>query len=416
MALHFCDAFWGVHFTDQSGYEAILQRLQDGRHMCKDVEDLLKMRAMAEEKHGRELVTIARKAEGQTEIGTLKASFDKMKAEIEKTGNLHIQLSERIREEVKKIEAFREHQREQKKKLEEIIEKLQKPKMLLHKKTVESKRLYEQRCKEADEAEQAVLKTTNVTIFPHRQSEKVLNRARLCRQAANLAEKQFRWNVDQLDITRQDWESTYRSACEVFQQQESERINILRCVLWDHCNLLSMQCVRDDERYEEVRNILEQCDIITDNNYFIEKKKTARCPPAPIEFQCYCDVDTNGSVQGPETKRLSVVLPRIVSSSGSPGAGSNLSEPFTPVQEREGATEEKYMVLYDFKAQEADELSISKGEVVTVTEKGEVGWWTAWRNGISGLVPGTYLTKISLQSYSSHLATPHPEHNPINWN
>ncbi|XP_051511587.1 proline-serine-threonine phosphatase-interacting protein 1-like isoform X2 [Myxocyprinus asiaticus] len=383
MALHFCDAFWGADFADQSGYEAILQRLQDGRHMCKDVEDLLKMRAMAEEKHGRELVAIARKAEGQTEIGTLKASFDKMKAEIEKTGNLHIQLSERIREEVKKIESFREHQREQRKKLEEIIEKLQKPKMVLHKKTVESKSFYEQRCKEAVEAEQAVVKTTNVTISTHRQSEKVLNRARLCRQAANLAEKQYRWNVDQLEKTRQDWESTYRSACEC---------------------------------YEEVRNILEQCDIITDNNYFIEKKKTGCCPPAPIEFLCYCDVDTNGSVQRPETKRLSVVLPRIVPSSGSREAGSNLGEPYTLVQEREGATEKKYMVLYDFKAQEADELSIIKGEVVTVTEKGEDGWWTAWRNGISGLVPGTYLTKISLQSYSSHLATPHPEHNPINWN
>lgn len=410
MALLFCDSFWGTDFTDQSGYEAILQRLQDGRHMCKDVEELLKMRALAEEKYGRDLVAIARKAEGQTEIGTLKASFDKFKEEIEKTGNLHIQLSERIKEEVLKIEVFREHQREQRKKLEEIIEKLQKPKMVLHKKTMESKRLYEQRCKEADESEQALGKKTNVNTSTHRQSEKVMNRARLCRQAANLAEKQYRWNVDQLGKTCQDWESTYRSACEVFQQQESERINILRCVLWEHCNLLSKQCVQDDDCYEEVRKILEQCDIVADNNNFIKMKKTSSHPPAPIEFQCYSDADTNGGVRRIETNRLSVVLSGM-SFSGFPEAGNNSGAKYTPDQQRIGVTEEKYMVLYEFKAQEDDELSISKGQVVTITEKGEDGWWKAWCNGVSGLVPGTYLTKMSPNS--SRLAAARPEHNPI---
>ncbi|XP_052457965.1 proline-serine-threonine phosphatase-interacting protein 1 isoform X2 [Carassius gibelio] len=356
MALLFCDAFWGTDFTDQSGYEAILQRLQDGRHMCKDVEELLKMRALAEEKYGRDLVAIARKAEGQTEIGTLKASFDKLKAEIEKTGNLHIHLSESIKEEVQKIEAFREHQREQRKKLEEIIEKLQKPKTLLHKKTIDSKRLYEQRCKEAEEAEQSVGKKTNVNTSTHRQSEKVMNRARLCRQAASLAEKQYKLNVDQLVKTCQDWDRTYRSACEVFQQQESERINILRCALWDHCNLISMQCVQDDDCYEEVRKLLEQCDIIADNNCFIKMKKTASCPPAPIEFQSYSDLDANGGVRGVETKRLSAVLPGT-SFSGYPDAGSNSAGTYTSAQQTGGVTE-KYMVLYDFKAQMMNCLSV----------------------------------------------------------
>uniref|UniRef100_A0A8C1IRP4 Proline-serine-threonine phosphatase interacting protein 1b n=1 Tax=Cyprinus carpio TaxID=7962 RepID=A0A8C1IRP4_CYPCA len=344
-------------------------------------------------------------------LRTLKASFDKLKAEIEKTGNLHIQLSERIKEEVQKIEAFREHQREQRKKLEEIIEKLQKPKMLLHKKTMESKRLYEQRFKEAEEAEQAVGKKTNVTTSTHRQSEKVMSRARLCRQAANLAEKQYKWNVDQLEKMCQDWESTYRSACEVFQQQESERINILRCVLWEHCNLLSMQCVQDDDCCEEVRKILEQCDIITDNNCFIKMKKTACHPPALIEFRSYSDLNANGGVRRVETKRLSVMLPGM-SFSAYPETGSNSAGSYTSAQQTGGGPE-KYMVLYDFKAQEDDELSISKGQIVTITEKGEDGWWRAWRDGISGLVPKTYLTKISVQSQSTRLVAAHPDYNPI---
>ncbi|XP_051235387.1 proline-serine-threonine phosphatase-interacting protein 1b [Dicentrarchus labrax] len=417
--LMFKDSFWGSEFTCHAGYDAVIQRLRDGRQMCKDVEELLKMRALAEEKYGKELVTIVRKAGGHIEISTLRASFEQLKTQIENIGNFHIQLSDILKEEVKKIETFRERQKEQRKKFQSIMEKVQKKKVSLYKKTLESKKNYELKCREADEAEQGAEKTVT-----SKNADKVRHRAKQCRQAAKEAEKLYQTNVVQLESVRQDYEETHKSTCEVFQQLEGDRISMLRYALWDHCNHFSMQCVKDDEFYEEVRKVLEQCDITTDNNCFIEMKSTGTRPPEPILFEsCYqteMSGDSNGQAHfagGDDMMRRcsDLLLPSSVSVSAESlqnsqsaltsigGSSAEISDGgYAPLLGLRYAAsvatvptdENSYIALYEYAAQAPDELSISRGDVLRVLEQGEDGWWMVEKNGLSGLVPGNYLGKI----------------------
>ncbi|KAM6409896.1 proline-serine-threonine phosphatase-interacting protein 1 [Rhynochetos jubatus] len=403
--LQFKDAFWCKEITLHTGYEVLIQRLLDGRRMCKDVEDLLKQRAQAEERYGKELIQIARKAGGQTEINTLKAAFERLKQQIESVGNSHIQLAVMLKDELKGIEEFRERQKEQRKKYESAMEHMQKSKLSHYKKTMESKKTYEQKCKEADEAEQFFERTS--ASGNQKQTEKSQNKAKQCRDTANEAEKVYKQNIEKLDKVRTEWEQEHIKTCEVFQLQECDRITILRNSLWVHCNQLSMQCVKDDELYEEVRVSLENCVVESDIDCFIKTKMTGTQPPDAIGYENYYNREPNRSSSSPTQscgmmKRFSGLLH---------GSSKNTTESITPsapplektdgvyasifVNEQAGITpSQDYRVLYDYTAQNMDELDISEGDIVVVIEENEDGWWTAERNGQRGFVPGSYLEKL----------------------
>uniref|UniRef100_A0A8P0T048 Proline-serine-threonine phosphatase interacting protein 1 n=1 Tax=Canis lupus familiaris TaxID=9615 RepID=A0A8P0T048_CANLF len=257
-------------------------------------------RAQAEERYGKELVQIARKAGGQTEINSLRASFECLKQQMENVGSSHIQLALALREELRGLEEFRERQKEQRKKYEAVMDRVHKSKLSLYKKAMDSKKSYEQKCRDADDAEQVFERIS--TNGPQKQVEKSQNKAKQCKDAALEAERVYRQNVEQLEKVRGEWEQEHRTACEAFQLQEFDRLTILRNALWVHCNQLSLQCVKDDELYEEVRLTLEGCSVEADIDSFIQARSTGAEPPAPVSFQNYYDREVTPAAGSPSTQ------------------------------------------------------------------------------------------------------------------
>ncbi|XP_008538499.2 proline-serine-threonine phosphatase-interacting protein 2 [Equus asinus] len=292
--------FWCSDILSTVGYDSIIQHLNNGRKNCKEFEDFLKERASIEEKYGKDLLNLSRKKPcGQSEINTLKRALEVFKQQVDNVAQCHIQLAQTLREEARKMEEFREKQKLQQKKTELIMDAAHKQKSLQFKKTMDAKKNYEQKCRDKDEAEQAVHRSANL-VNP-KQQEKLFVKLATSKTAVEDSDKAYMLHVNTLDKIREEWQSEHIKACQVFEAQECERINFFRNALWLHMNQLSQQCVTSDNMYEEVRKSLEMCSIEKDIEYFVNQRKTGQTPPAPIMYENFYSPQKNAAPPGKAT-------------------------------------------------------------------------------------------------------------------
>ncbi|NWQ69037.1 PPIP2 protein, partial [Neopipo cinnamomea] len=279
--------------TSTVGYDSIIQHLNDGRKNCKEFEDFLKERAIIEEKYGKELINLSKKKPcGQTELNTLKRSLDVFKQQIDNVGQGHIQLAQTLREEAKKMEDFREKQKLHRKKIELIMEAIHKNRNVQYKKTMEVK----QTCccflpfglQRRRGCTQALLHLPSLSHFWH-----LFLKLAQMKSALEDSDRSYQQSVTTLEKVREEWQKEHIKACEFFETQECDRISYVRNALWLHVNQLSLGCVQNDEKYEEIRKSLEMCSIEKDVDFFVNLRKTGSLAPAPVVYENYYNTQRN---------------------------------------------------------------------------------------------------------------------------
>ncbi|XP_071942370.1 proline-serine-threonine phosphatase-interacting protein 1-like isoform X2 [Antedon mediterranea] len=282
----FVDNFWEVEFNSTVGFDIIMKRLHDGREACKEYEKFLKERAKAEELYAQTLIRLTKKLTFKEEIdGTLRRSIDEVIAQTETIGNSHNNMHQRLLEEAKKVEEFRETQREVRKREEELVKKMQSQKKDSYSRVINSKKNYESKCKEADQAEESAFRARQSPNA--KEIEKLTNKKDKTRSYAEIADDQYKAAVDALEVTRKDWEKQMATFCVKTQALEQDRIKYLRNSMWVYTNVASIQCCTDDKLYERMRDSLEKCSDKEDIDSFINSKRTGSAKPAPINYECY---------------------------------------------------------------------------------------------------------------------------------
>ncbi|RDW73108.1 Myosin-1 [Coleophoma cylindrospora] len=74
-----------------------------------------------------------------------------------------------------------------------------------------------------------------------------------------------------------------------------------------------------------------------------------------------------------------------------PSMGRSVPPPPPPAAPPAASREPQYLVIYDFAGQSANELTLKKGELVTIIQKESNGWWLAKNNVGQGWAPSAYL-------------------------
>lgn len=69
--------------------------------------------------------------------------------------------------------------------------------------------------------------------------------------------------------------------------------------------------------------------------------------------------------------------------------------------------------IYSFKGKNNDELCFKKGDVITVTQKEEGGWWEGTLGETTGWFPSNYVTEFKGKSIICQLTTEIAGRNPL---
>ncbi|KAL3858218.1 hypothetical protein ACJMK2_012816 [Sinanodonta woodiana] len=285
---NFVEAFWEKDFIGTQGYERLLKRIQDGRKVCKDVEQFLKLRGKADQQYSKALQSLSKSADGREETGGLGAGWQDLKVQTDRIAQYHEESGNEYIKMAESVSKFAEEQRQLSKQYEDKMRETHKAKKNLFNKMVDWQKTYHAKCRDlVQQEEQLKVSENNVSTTTSKDIDKLKTKLEKCREAMEQADQSYRAALENLERVRQYWENDMEVVCTVFQDIEESRIFFLRDLLWRCTNVDSRTCVELDESCEHVRLVLEKCDIATDIQDFIAKNQTGSSRPERINYEDY---------------------------------------------------------------------------------------------------------------------------------
>lgn len=284
----FADSFWGSDFVSTAGYDALKKRIREGKQTCLAFEQFLRLRAKAEEDYSKSLQKACKTVPETQESGTLRVAWDILREQSERIAQMHLEASGQLSDAAFRLNEFIKRQKAERIPRDNAVCQSAKEKASVYRKTLELKRLYDAKSNEAEQADTAYKRAKqNENSFPTKEWDKIVAKQSKSQQDAQKADSSYHDSVSKLEQIRIQWERDMNQFCVLCETLEESRIKMVQNEMWICCNILSSDCVEEDQCCESVRNVLEKVSIESDIQSFINRASTGSEKPAPVKFEQY---------------------------------------------------------------------------------------------------------------------------------
>ncbi|KAJ2609593.1 formin-binding protein [Coemansia sp. RSA 1365] len=267
----FANNFWS---TDERCISVLMHKLKSAKQTCTDVLQMVSTRASLEEELGKRLNKLSRAGLGSEEVGGIKEALRTMRSEMETNAKAHLDLAKQLRVEIEKpLSTFITDQRNKRRGQTTIIQKTEGDRNTLRSQV---RKLQDKRRSDTKKVGDLELQANGLQGMGDPKLRAKLERAQMQQKSTENEYVDVRNKLKEAD---NQWFNVWRSACDVFQVLEEERLEYLKTVLWSYTNLVSSCCVADDESMERIRQDLEKINVANDIATFIQHFGTGSPDP-----------------------------------------------------------------------------------------------------------------------------------------